>query len=164
MAVTVTVEDGTGVAGANSYASVAQADSYFGNRPRSTAWTALADDDAKGRYLIHATTILDAAVRWDGDKVAEDQALQFPRVIDDENVELPVEIVTALYELTLALIGRDLTAEPGGAGYKRIEVGPIELETDFANRPATIPSFVRNIIADFGVARGALASIPLVRA
>ena len=74
MPVTVTVEDGTGVADANSYASVAQADNYFASRPRSSSWTPLTDDQ-KGQYLIHATRLLDASVIWSGEKVDDDQAL-----------------------------------------------------------------------------------------
>ena len=65
MPVTVTVENGTGMPTANSYASVAQADAYFATRPRSTAWTGLTEDQ-KAQYLIHAARILDASVVWRG--------------------------------------------------------------------------------------------------
>lgn len=165
MPITVTVEDGSGIAGANSYASVASADAYFASRPRSTAWTSLVGDDAKAPFMIHATRLLDSAVTWSGEKVADDQALQFPRYIDGENVGVPPVIMTALYELAIALIGKDLTAEPGSAsGFSAIKVGPIELETAAGTAPpAAIPRFVRDLIAPYGTARAGTCNARLFR-
>ena len=163
MPVTVTVEDGTGVADANSYASVAQADNYFASRPRSSSWTPLTDDQ-KGQYLIHATRLLDASVIWSGEKVDDDQALQWPRHLDASlESEFPPNIPVALLELAYALIGKDLTKEPAIAGYERVKVGPIEVEADPGSRPASIPRFVRDLIAPYGTARANALNATLTR-
>jgi hypothetical protein len=52
------VEDGTIVAGANSYIPVAFADSYFADRG-GAAWAALPDDAAKQPFLIKATDYIE---------------------------------------------------------------------------------------------------------
>ena len=49
-----TVEDGTGVTGANSYVTVAYADAFFADRGNA-AWAALANDAAKQPLLVQAT-------------------------------------------------------------------------------------------------------------
>lgn len=164
MPVTVTVEDGTGLPTANSYASVAQADAYFAARPRSTAWTGLTDDQ-KGQFLIHATRILDASVVWSGEALSEAQALAFPRYPDElESAEVPAVIPVAEYELAYLLIGRDLTADPALNGLRVIEVGPIKIEANAATGPDIIPRWVRNLIAPYGTARGDSVNAKLVRA
>lgn len=155
MAVTLTVEDGTGKADANTYASVAEADAYFGARPRSSAWAAIAED-AKARLLIHATRILDIAVKWAGERFSETQALEFPRYPEElEDLELPTRIKEATCELALALNARDLTGESNLGGLSEIEVGPIKLRSNNpAGRQDTIPPFVRDMIAPWGTPRG----------
>lgn len=165
MAVTVIVEDGTGVAGANSYASVSDADAYFTTRPRSEAWTALTNDQ-KGALLIHGTRLLDAAILWDGEQVSTSQALAFPRVFPDADYEVPVlppSIKVALYELAITLNTRDLTADPSLAGISALEVGPIKISADTVTPAASIPRFVRDLVAAYGTARQAIASVRLVR-
>ena len=164
MPVTVTVEDGTGLAAANSYASVAQADAYFAARPRSTSWTALTEDQ-KGQYLIHATRLLDSSFIWEGEVLSDEQALAFPRYPDDlDSAEVPAVIPVALYELAYLMIGRDLTADPSMNGFKVIEVGPIKIEAEAATGPSIVPRWVRNLLAPFGAARGETANARLVRA
>lgn len=56
------VEDGTGVAGANSMASVAQADAYFAARGE-TFWSAL-DEGEKESALINASSSLADSTRY----------------------------------------------------------------------------------------------------
>lgn len=164
MPVTVTVEDGTGLPAANSYASVAQADAYFATRPRSTAWTGLTEDQ-KGQYLIHAARILDASVVWRGEVLSSAQALAFPRYPDDlDAAEVPAVIPVAQYELAYLSIGRDLTAEPSLNGLRLIEVGPIKVEANAATGPDLIPRWVRNLIAPYGSARGSSGNATLTRA
>jgi hypothetical protein len=164
MPVTVTVEDGTGKADANSYASVAQADAYFGTRPRSTLWSPLTADQ-KGQFLIHATRILDAAVVWKGEPMLESQALAFPRTPSElEAAEVPAAIPVALFEIAYLSIGKDLTAEPSLNGVKLIEVGPIKIEANASTGPDLIPRWVRNLIAHYGTPRGSAANATLVRA
>jgi hypothetical protein len=165
MAVTVIVETGVGVEGANSYASVSDADAYFLTRPRSDTWTPLTDDQ-KGALLIHGTRLLDAAILWDGERVSTGQALAFPRLFPDADYEVPVlppSIKVALYELAITLNARDLTADPSLAGITSLEVGPIKIAADTVKPAAAIPRFVRDILSPYGTAREASASVRLIR-
>lgn len=165
MSVTVTVEDGTGRADANSYASVEAADAYFGSRPRSTAWKGLTAE-AKARLLIHATRLLDASFAWSGRKLNCSQALEFPRYPEEFDAqELPGSVVYAACELALLLNASDITGDSSNAQFSKIEVGPIKLEmTPQASQPAQIPSFIRNLVAGYGSLRGAGMSVKLARA
>jgi hypothetical protein len=71
------VEDGSIVAGANSFISLADADAYFEVRGNA-AWSA-ADDDAKTAALIRATDYLTRHYVWKGATVKQAQALCWPR-------------------------------------------------------------------------------------
>lgn len=73
----LTVEDGTGLAAADAYASVAVADAYhtaLGN----TAWTGT--DAAKEIALRRATQYLDNRYTYRGTRLNGSQALEWPRV------------------------------------------------------------------------------------
>jgi hypothetical protein len=74
----LTLEDGTGVEGANCYVSLAQANAYFETHPRAAAWADLSDPE-KTAYLIHATRTIDVGVTWKGERVEIEQALEWPR-------------------------------------------------------------------------------------
>lgn len=78
MAITLTVEEGTGtVAGANTYVSQADADAYFSDRANAS-WAA-ATNDAKAAALIQATQYLDARYTFKGQPLLDSQPLAWPR-------------------------------------------------------------------------------------
>ena len=77
MAIVLVVETGSGVSGANTYISAADADLYNSNRGRSS-W-ALLDADAKATALIKATEAIDAQYPWIGTRMTRAQGLQWPR-------------------------------------------------------------------------------------
>jgi len=63
-----TVEDGTGKSGANSYLSVADADTYWADRnnassPDGNAWTGASQSEKEGA-LVEASAYLDATYEW----------------------------------------------------------------------------------------------------
>ena len=165
MPVEVTVEDGTGKPNANSYASVATADAYFGSRPRSDAWRSLTAEQ-RGRLLIHATRLLDASFVWDGRKLSSAQALEFPRYPEEMDAqELPGSVFVATCELAAQLNLADITADASNAQFSKIEVGPIKLEmAPAAQQQAQIPSFIRNLVAQYGTLRGRSLNVRRVRA
>ena len=74
------VEDGTGLAGAQSYVSVAEADVYHLARD-NLAWAALTTS-AKEIALRRATDYLGQVynLSWDGKRTTETQALDWPRL------------------------------------------------------------------------------------
>ena len=71
------VEDGTGLANAESYASVAEADTYHTARG-NTGWEAVDDKEAALRkatdYMLQTYSM-----RWVGDRATNTQALDWPR-------------------------------------------------------------------------------------
>lgn len=100
----LTVEDGTGLADADAFVSVADCTAYC-EAQGLTDWTGAArspaeDDEAAIR---RATTWLSSSFTWGGSRTnGRDQALSFPRIdltdAGDEDVasdEVPVEIVQA---------------------------------------------------------------------
>jgi hypothetical protein len=86
MAVTLTVEDGTGLTASNSYASVAEFTEYFTNRGDAVAIAAASEDVKAG--LVLATQYIEQrfGARFIGTKARtvdngwdDDQALEWPR-------------------------------------------------------------------------------------
>jgi hypothetical protein len=151
------VEDGSIVAGANSYAALAGANAYHTARANA-AWTGT--DAAKEAALIRATEFLDASYWWRGQIASEDQALRWPRsgVIDRDGREiaaddLPTQIQRATFELALialsgALIGGDAgsTSTAGGA-IKRVKAGSVEVEYQ-AGQVSQSPAAASNALPD----------------
>jgi len=110
-------EDGTGLSAAQSYLSVADANSYFTARGVS-AWTGT--DAVKESALIEATEYID--IRW-GEylkgslEFPDDQALLFPRlnVYDSEGRALtgiPQRLERATAEYALISLGQSLMPNP----------------------------------------------------
>lgn len=74
------VEDGTGLATANTYATTSFCDTYFANQGGLAAWTS-ATTQVRTRALIQATMWIDAnyGTRFAGYRQNNTQALEFPR-------------------------------------------------------------------------------------
>lgn len=105
----VTIVATVGASTSNCYVTLAEATAYFNNHPENSTWTGLADDDTRSRYLILATTYVDAENIY-GDKNdtgatsgVPDQALKFPRSldVDDGSEFIPAEVKRAVYEQAL---------------------------------------------------------------
>lgn len=122
MAFVFIVEDGSGLAAANSYASVAEANDYFAGRLYATAWGG-ADTADKEKALVLASLAIDAQVRFYGGRLKQTQGLQWPRVecldpdykaqtegekfLPDDSVPLPIR--QAACELAKELLTADRT-------------------------------------------------------
>ena len=106
-------------ASANSYVTLAEANTYFETVPDSTTWDNKSDDQ-KNRALIAATRWIDSFVYF-GDRCDHGQALKFPRnnyQVDDVELActaIPVNIKYAQYELARAL-ANDTDAMTGNVG------------------------------------------------
>ncbi len=76
---TIIVEDGSIVAGANSFVSIADTDSYFGDRV-DTVWES-AENDQKTRAIILASDYITQKyrLRWNGALADALQTLTWPR-------------------------------------------------------------------------------------
>lgn len=148
---TLIIEDGTGKTDANSYASVAIADSYFNSRGVSNWFGANGQTSA----LIRSTDYIELkySSRFLGQKATGDQSLSFPRInsgIWDSN-EIPINLIWACCEYALIALTSDLllTSQLNSNGLltykKREKVGPIE--TEFALPGIGIGSKVENFKA-----------------
>lgn len=158
------VEDGTGVTGAESYISVAAADTYFTNRGNAT-WAALATDD-KEAALRKATDYMEGRYRWRGERVADGQALSWPRdcvyafgYLVDSNV-VPERVQRACAELAVRASADDLSPDLT-AQVKQEIVGPISVTYADGARQATSYKAVDAMLAPYVYGIG---SIPVGRA
>lgn len=134
------VEDGTGIANAESLASVAFADTYHAARGNA-GWAAIAEVEVKEQLLRKATdyAISVYAGKWAGVTVSPTQSLPFPRIVNGTDIGLPLAIQQAVCEL--ALTAKTSPLMPNiSRGKKRVKVGPIEVEYDGNSAVAT--SFV----------------------
>ncbi len=109
------VEDGSIVAGANSFASIADADAYFADRNTDSAWNDLGTTE-KEQALVRGTDYINTTYRlkWKGHKRTGDQSLTWPRsaVVDEDGFDLadtslPQSLLNATAEMALALQDAD---------------------------------------------------------
>jgi len=122
-------------ASANSYVTLAEANTYFETVPDSSTWTSKTDDQ-KNRALISATRWIDSFVFY-GDRCDSGQALKFPRNnYQIDGVELacstiPNNIKYAEYELSRAL-ANDTDAMTGNTGtdgnIEEVKLGDIQVK------------------------------------
>ena len=144
------VEDGSEVSGANSYASVAFADSYFADRG-DTIWDSLGNA-AKEIALIKATDYIDMRFKllFIGCRKSRDQSLHWPRLnavqadgwwITSDEVPVDLQKATVEYALQAAQAGdllakeaTDSNASPKIA--ETVKVGPITVSEKYQDSAA----------------------------
>ena len=129
-------ETGAGLADAESYASVAAADTRCISLGLS-AWAALAEP-AKEIALRKATQFMATyRTRWAGRRVHQQQALDWPRynvVVDGfilPSTSVPLDVVNACIDLAVrAGSGEDLLPDldTGSNAIKKDKTGPLETE------------------------------------
>ncbi len=115
MASTLIVEDGTGVATADTFISSADAGTYH-TAMNNTAWAG--SDTVKDAALRKATAYMEQVYRlsWKGLRYTSTQALSWPRTdvfIDDKQEyvdtdEIPTEVKNACAELALKALSGEL--------------------------------------------------------
>lgn len=139
------VENGLQITGAESYASVAFANTYFSNR-NNTAWSALASDTVREGCLRAATDFMFQRYTnyWDGYRVTQTQALDWPRnyvfirpqrtlyQLYISNTIVPIEVQKACAELALRSSTSTLMPDTK-TRTKRKTVGPITIEYDLSS-------------------------------
>lgn len=130
-------EDGTGKTDAESFISVADADTRRTNLGSDAGWTA-ATTAQKEAALRKGTEYMEQAYRsrWKGNRHTTDQALSWPRnsvvvdgfVVIDSDV-VPAEVKNACADLALKALDEALAPDLE-RGVIREKVGPIETEYD----------------------------------
>jgi hypothetical protein len=76
---TLVVEDGTGLANANSYATLAEGNDYNGMHLYGDGWFK-APPATRTKALVTATRVIDVQVQFDGYRASTTQALAWPRI------------------------------------------------------------------------------------
>ena len=162
MPLTLTPEDGTGLASANSFASVAEADTYHEGvvtAHRST-WDG-ASNETKEESLVMASRLLDRKTSWPGSRLTGTQALSWPRdgaECDGHDVPsnlVPVPVKDATSELARLLIANDLTVDQDQNQLEGIGLGKGALEIKFNGKvKARIPSIVDDLLGCYGDLEG----------
>jgi hypothetical protein len=155
------VENGTGLINAESYISVADADTYHSNRGNSI-WATLTTT-AKEQLLRKSTDYIEQVyrLRWLGYRHTEDQALSFPR---DEvprrdftflnqfsfypNDEVPNEVKNACAELALKANNDELAPDIERLA-RREKVGVLEVEYDINSPAYVVYRAIDNLLAPF---------------
>lgn len=160
------VETGSGSSTAESYISVADADTYFDSKrgPASTYaadWDAVATTEAiKEACLRWATRLIDKGWVWDGQKSTTTQALKWPRsyVLDDEGEEIDGDVIPADLKYAVAELARALLVDPERVedqevGLSSLGVGSIQLVFDKFDRAGALPRPVKDLLSSFGSPR-----------
>lgn len=136
-------------ASANSYVTLAEANTYFETVPDSTNWDSKTDDQ-KNRAIISATRWIDA-LSFYGDRCTEIQALKWPR--EDYEVDgialactlIPEALKIATYELARAL-ANDTDAITGSTGttglYDEVKLGDLQVKY---KESSMTPGVVNNV-------------------
>jgi len=158
-----------GGASSNSYATVAEADAYFVTHLKNASWMGLADEATKEIYLQSATRYLDQFVDWFGQKVSDDNALDWPRYGFSEYAsnEIPTLLKQVVFEMALHLIDNDGVLSNEGS-VDKVKVGPINVSLKENGYDTYLfPPFIAAIIAPLGGPRGtgpsSMGSVKLVR-
>lgn len=163
------VEDGTGKANAESYISVADADTRRSNLGGDAGWTAASTAEKEAALRKSTEYMLQAyRDRWQGYRQVTEQALDWPRnsVVVDEFVVVdsdvvPAEVKNACADLALKAISESLAPDLERA-VVRERVGPIETEYDRASPQSKRFRAIDMMLAPYLTGGG--ANMRLVRA
>lgn len=140
MAVTLVLEDGTGIASANAYLNATEADAILELNPTAYAiWSALdaADMDA---YLVWASKWIDNYVTWKGYKAVATSGLRWPRcgVYDRDGIiiaetVIPQQLKEAVAQIAVWLVNNEVAGTGGQSsnlpeGIQRVKADVVEIE------------------------------------
>lgn len=149
---------------ANSYATLIQANTYHTDRLNNKEWTD-ADDATKETALIMATRLINA-LSFKGSPTTTTQKLKWPRtgIYTDDGVAIdsdtiPQFLVDATAEYAWLLLITDSTRESDTKGFKKLKVGPIELEVDKYDRASQYPSSVLGMLDYYIKKQGATVEV-----
>ena len=146
---------------ANTYLTLADAETYFGDRLHKDTWDD-AGEDSKNAALLWATRLLDLE-NWVGNRHTYTQALRWPRsnvpnLDEDEYLDettIPGFLEEATAELAFILLGSDITLTPSTDGISSIKVGTVKLDyEDMRDRPSQVPDNVKIIYRGYTYNQG----------
>ena len=158
-----------GAVDANSYCTLAEAETYFEGRSHKTDWSAAITAD-KNIALVWATSVLDSVMNWYGWAMSETQALRWPRSglsspdgWTISSVDIPHFLKRATAEFAMHLIAADRLADSDTMGFKQIAVSSIQITTDKFDRKPVMPQAVWNLVRPYGSKYSGSSDISLIR-
>ena len=163
MALTLVVETGEGLSDANSYATLAEAETYHDTIP--TTWRGMwldASDADKEVCLVRATSLLDQLCPWLGDAVTTGQTLRWPRsgVYTRDGLLLADDAIPQWLKDATSEFGRCLLESNRPAAVEEREIvsrtdgaSPISTSVTWASggnlRRGILPPSVRSIVRPY---------------
>jgi hypothetical protein len=165
-----TLDSTVGGAASNSYASLAEGTTYFGERLQASAWTGESDPDVQERALIMATRRLDL-LEYRGIKSSSAQALKWPRdgAYDEDGEQyatnaIPTFLKHATFELALHFLNsaaesEDPFADDGLGRFDRAKIGPLEVEINHSRPGSAIPGYILGLLAHVRRSSGMVAEL-----
>lgn len=163
-----TIDATVGGADANSYATLAEANTYFLSRPHSDIWNNEVDNDVLNNALIHATRRINQE-KYIGQRGSSTQRLVFPRDnIEFDGIDLsgtiPRQIKEAQFETAIFILENDPNKKDTNIGAVKkstVKVGTLEESTEYVqNSNVSVPSsfdlpdWVEGLISDFKLSGG----------
>lgn len=192
MAITVIVEDGSGVDSANAYLSVSDMAEYAAASLYSASWTA-ATPDNQSVAVVYATQVMDQSFAYYGYKSNLGQSLEWPRQqvpnpnypsylgvgyrTGDQalasfwgdqyfpNDKIPKKFKQCVAQMVLELLKTDRTAEASSKGLSSIGVGSGAVSVVFntADVAKAVTNYIRDSMQIFGDFRGGSTKVSMVR-
>lgn len=163
MALTITPEDGTGLASANSYVTEAEVDAYAESSLTASTWIAETNIEIKKAAIISASRQLTSAVLWKGKRATDTQVLAFPRIeLVVDGIEIPDDIVPkpvkdATCEMAIRLQANEglVAIDPSEANLSSLNVGSGAVVLSFFEKLGTqiIPDFINHMLPGYGVVK-----------
>lgn len=164
----ITVIETAGATNANSYASVAECDTYHEHKLYSTDWSGATEENQKAA-LVWATRLLDEQMVWVKTKTAEAQSLAWPRdgVYNPEaellsSSEIPTFLKNAACEFARWLLAGDRTEENEENNYHELKIGDLKLKPRATGKTPIIPPIVYDMIKFYGYRRGSRKTLTRV--
>jgi len=148
----LTVEDGTGLANADSYISVADALAYHDARG-NTNWATITTLEQE-QAIRRATDFMQQVYSWKGSRKTDTQALAWPRYyVERDNGyypsdSVPNEVKNACAELAFKAAGGDLSPDIAQRVIRE-KIGPIEVEYDKNSVQFTTYRAINNLLSPF---------------
>lgn len=166
----IIVEDGTGLSNSNSYATIAESNTFLALNVNAGAYWEDLDEDIKTQVLIMATAYLDQLVYWYGQKTVPASALRWPRenvkdldgILIGENV-IPQNLKRATVDLAYSLSKEDRFAESDSIGVSEMKVDVIELKFDKNDVKYPFPPTVLTWLKGLGTIQFGSRSVKVVR-
>lgn len=147
------IESGIGMTDSESYVDEAYVTAYFAKRG-VTEWDAITNKESQ---IVKATDYFESSYSFKGEKLNENQALAFPRLINGQ-VEYPTRIKNSICELALKSSTATLLEDTSKSVLSE-KVGELEVHYDPNSKDGINYEFVFNLIAPWLNSSGFSSSI-----